>query len=92
MAAEHYPATPAKGDAISGLDASFGPDAKVFHAGTVLNQGRTETAGGRVLCVVGKGADIRVAQAKAYAAVEKIQWRGEFHRRDIGWRAIERLP
>ena len=92
MAAEHYPASPAKGDAIEGLDADFGPNAKVFHAGTALREGKAVTAGGRVLCVVGKGMDIRAAQAAAYAAVGKIQWRGEFHRRDIGWRAIARLP
>jgi len=92
MAAEHYPASPAKGDAIAGLDADFGCDAKVFHAGTALKDGQVLTAGGRVLCVVGKGSDIRAAQAAAYAAIEKISWRGEFHRGDIGWRAIARLP
>ena len=92
MAAEHYPNTPAKGDVIDGLDADFGTQAKVFHAGTTLTDGKAVTAGGRVLCVVGKGADIRVAQSAAYAAVKKIRWRGEFHRSDIGWRAIERLP
>ena len=92
MAAEHYPATPAKGDVIEGLDADFGRYAKVFHAGTALGDGQAVTAGGRVLCVVGKGADIRAAQAAAYEAVEKIHWRGEFHRSDIGWRAIARLP
>ena len=91
MAAEHYPATPAKGDVIHGLDTAFGADAKVFHAGTTLKDGAVTTSGGRVLCVVGKGADIRAAQAAAYAAVEKIHWRGEFHRKDIGWRAIARL-
>jgi len=92
MAAEHYPATPAKGDAIHGLDADPGPEAKVFHAGTTLDaEGQVVTSGGRVLCVVGSGADIRAAQAAAYAAVAKIHWRGEFHRSDIGWRAIARL-
>jgi len=91
MAAEHYPATPAKGDVITGLDTAFGSKAKVFHAGTSLQDGQAVTAGGRVLCVVGKGVDIRAAQAAAYAAVDQINWRGEFHRRDIGWRAIARL-
>ena len=90
MAAEGYPGTVAKGDAITGLDADFGSQAKVFHAGTAEKDGAVVSAGGRVLCVVGKGADIRTAQANAYAAVEKIRWRGEFHRRDIGWRAFDR--
>ncbi len=91
MAAEHYPGTPAQGDVIHGLAADYGPNAKVFHAGTALKDGQAVTSGGRVLCVVGKGTDIRAAQAAAYAAVEQISWRGEFHRRDIGWRAIARL-
>ena len=89
MAAEHYPATPAKGDVIHGLDARFA-NAKVFHAGTASQNGEVVTSGGRVLCVVGKGADIRAAQAAAYEAIQGISWRGEFHRNDIGWRAIAR--
>lgn len=92
MAAEHYPATPTKGDAITGLDTDFGPAAKVFHAGTALKDGHVVTSGGRVLCVVGKGDTIAEAQNAAYAAVAHIHWRGEFHRSDIAWRAIARLP
>jgi phosphoribosylamine--glycine ligase len=90
MAAEGYPGPIAKGDAIQGLDADFGADAKVFHAGTSEKDGAVVSTGGRVLCVVGRGADIRAAQAAAYAAVAKISWRGEFHRNDIGWRALAR--
>ncbi|MDP3858972.1 MAG: phosphoribosylamine--glycine ligase [Stagnimonas sp.] len=92
MAAEGYPGPIAKGDAIHGLDADFGAQAKVFHAGTADQDGAVVSTGGRVLCVVGKGADLRTAQAAAYAAVDKIHWRGEFHRRDIGWRAFDRKP
>ena len=89
MAAEHYPGTPAKGDVISGLDDDYA-NAKVFHAGTSQKAGAVVSSGGRVLCVVGKGADIRSAQKAAYEAVKGIHWRGEFHRSDIGWRAIAR--
>ena len=89
MAAEGYPGSIAKGDAISGLDASFA-DAKVFHAGASEQDGKVVTSGGRVLCVVGRGADIRTAQRRAYGAMTQITWRGEFHRHDIGWRAIAR--
>ncbi|TXH04658.1 MAG: phosphoribosylamine--glycine ligase [Nevskiaceae bacterium] len=89
MAAEGYPGPVAKGDAITGLDADFG-DAKVFHAGTAEANGRIVTSGGRVLCVVARGANIRAAQRNAYEAVQKIHWRGEQHRRDIGWRAVAR--
>ena len=90
MAAEGYPGPIAKGDVIDGLDADFGAQAKVFHAGTADQNGAVVSAGGRVLCVVGKGADLRTAQAAAYAAVDRIHWRGEFHRKDIGWRAFDR--
>ncbi|MBD8524934.1 phosphoribosylamine--glycine ligase [Pseudomarimonas arenosa] len=91
MAAEHYPGTPASGDQILGLNTDLGPDAKVFHAGTATDaEGQVITAGGRVLCVCALGSDIADAQQRAYAAVDKISWRGEFHRSDIGWRAVRR--
>ena len=90
MAAEHYPATPSTGDAISGLNTPFAQDTKVFHAGTKQDGTRIVTSGGRVLCVCALGSDVADAQAHAYAAVAQIGWRGEFHRSDIGWRAIAR--
>jgi phosphoribosylamine--glycine ligase len=92
MAAEHYPETPASGDAIAGLDAPAASDTKVFHAGTRFDDSqRVVTSGGRVLTVCALGNDIGGAQRRAYAEVAKISWRGEFHRRDIGWRAIARV-
>ena len=48
------------------------------------------SAGGRVLCVAALGESVSAAQANAYAGVEAIHWASEFHRSDIGWRAIER--
>ena len=90
MAAEHYPATPSTGDAISGLNTPFAQDTKVFHAGTKQDGTRIVTSGGRVLCVCALGSDVADAQAHAYAAVAQIGWRGEFHRSDIGWRANAR--
>ena len=51
---------------------------------------RIVTSGGRVLCVCALGSDVADAQTHAYAAVSQIGWRGEFHRSDIGWRAIAR--
>ena len=90
MAAEHYPASPAKDDAINGLG-NVPAGVKVFHAGTRLQAGEVLTSGGRVLCVVGLGDDIIDAQQQAYEGVEAIRWRGEHHRNDIGWRAIARL-
>ena len=90
MAARPYPDTPVTGEPISGLDAV--PDgAKVFHAGTTLDaQGNVLSAGGRVLCVAALGDSVGDAQRRAYAGVDAIHWANEFHRSDIGWRAIER--
>ena len=90
MAARPYPETPVTGEVISGLDA-VPPTAKVFHAGTALDAaGNVLSAGGRVLCVAALGESVSAAQANAYAGVEAIAWASEFHRSDIGWRAIER--
>ena len=90
MAAENYPGTPRMGDAISGLGANPGYGAKVFHGGTALKDGKVVTAGGRVLCACAMGDTVAEAQQRAYLAVANIDWEGEFHRHDIGWRAIAR--
>jgi phosphoribosylamine--glycine ligase len=88
MAAEGYPGTPAKGGAIGGIDAAEATGAKVFHAGTALADGRLVANGGRVLNVTARGATIAEAQARAYRAVDVIDWPDGFCRRDIGWRAV----
>src|SRR5690606_15006681 len=90
MAAEGYPGTPRTGDVISAWDAPDVPGTKVFHAGTKLEGDHAVTAGGRVLCVCALGDTVAEAQQRAYAEVAGISWPGEFHRHDIGWRAIER--
>ena len=91
MAAANYPGTPRAGDVIHGLDSALPVGSKVFHAGTTLDaSGDVLTSGGRVLCVCALGDDVAQAQSRAYVAVENIRWDGEFHRNDIGWRAIER--
>jgi phosphoribosylamine--glycine ligase len=90
MAAEGYPGTPRTGDVIGSWDAPEVDDVKVFHAGTKIEGDHVVTAGGRVLCVCALGDSVADAQHKAYEAVAGISWHGEFHRHDIGWRAIER--
>ena len=90
MAAGGYPANYEKGRPISGLDGADSPDCKVFHAGTSMENGDVVTSGGRVLCVVGLGDSVSAAQKVAYAGVERIHWQDEFHRDDIGYRAVER--
>src|SRR5690606_37535203 len=90
MAAEGYPGKPRTGDPINSMDAPDLEGTKVFHAGTRLEDGRAVTAGGRVLCVCALGDSVVDAQRRAYAEVAGISWPGEFHRHDIGWRAIAR--
>ncbi|WP_341502142.1 phosphoribosylamine--glycine ligase [Gallaecimonas sp. GXIMD4217] len=89
MAAENYPASPKKGDAISGLDA-VPADVKVFHAGTREQDGQVVTSGGRVLCVTALGDTVSAAQQLAYQGVKAINWDGAFYRSDIAYRAIAR--
>jgi phosphoribosylamine--glycine ligase len=93
MAAAGYPDEPRKGDPIEGLPPSGNPaeaDTLVFHAGTVERDGRVFTSGGRVLCVTGLGDSVKIAQARAYQAIEAIRFDGMQFRRDIGHRAIAR--
>jgi phosphoribosylamine--glycine ligase len=89
MAAKGYPGTPEKGGAIDLGDAEA-EGAKVFHAGTALNDGALVANGGRVLAVTATGMSVIEAQAKAYAAVDKISLPSGFCRRDIGWREVTR--
>ena len=88
LAAAGYPESPKKGDVITGTDAA-NQHGKVFHAGSKLNeQGELVTNGGRVLCVVGLGDDVKHAQTQAYAALENIQFDGMQYRRDIANKAL----
>lgn len=85
MSAKGYPSAPEKGDEISG----YGDvqDAIVFHAGTGVSEGKLVTTGGRVLSVCALDASLVDARAKAYKAVDTIQFRGSHVRRDIGLRS-----
>ena len=90
MAANGYPAEYKKGTSIKGLqNAGKIEDTQIFHAGTLLNkQGDLIANGGRVLGITSLGEDLTMAQKRAYAAVDLIDWTDGFCRRDIGWRAI----
>ena len=90
LAAGGYPDSYAKGDSITGLDAPFEADTKVFHAGTVLDGGQVKTAGGRVLCVCGLGQDLAEARDKVYRAIPAISWDQMQYRRDIGSKGLAR--
>ncbi|HXZ54457.1 MAG TPA: phosphoribosylamine--glycine ligase [Burkholderiales bacterium] len=87
IAASGYPDSPKKGDAVTGLSAAE-DDLRVFHSGTVIRNGTLVTSGGRVLCVTALGDTIRMAQRRAYEAVERIRFEGMQYRRDIGHRAL----
>jgi phosphoribosylamine--glycine ligase len=91
MAAKGYPGRYETGSAIGGLDEARAlPGVEIFHAGTALKDGKLVANGGRVLNVTALGKSVKEAQARAYAAVDKIDWPDGFCRRDIGWRAVER--
>ncbi|WP_213994029.1 phosphoribosylamine--glycine ligase [Sodalis sp. dw_96] len=90
LAAGGYPAGYRAGDEITGLPAQEVEGEKVFHAGTVLKEGKVLTQGGRVLCVTALGDTVADAQARAYVGVRAIHWQDGFYRTDIGYRAIER--
>ncbi|MYN02336.1 phosphoribosylamine--glycine ligase [Pseudoduganella sp. DS3] len=89
LAAAGYPDAPLKGAHIHGIPAET-TDAVTFHAGTTDDaDGKLVTSGGRVLCVVGLGDNIKMAQKQAYEAVDKIGFEGVQFRRDIGWRGLK---
>lgn len=90
IASRGYPGSYETGAVIHGLDQDFGPNIKVFHAGTKLQGGETLTNGGRVLCTVALATSVSEAHELAYNAVANIGWDGAFYRRDIGYRAIAR--
>jgi len=91
MAAKGYPGNYAKGSAIEGLDAAAAVEGvEIFHAGTNAEGGRIVANGGRVLNVSALGKTVAEAQARVYAAVDRIRWPDGFCRRDIGYRAVAR--
>ncbi len=89
MAAGGYPFDYKKGAAINGLGDERA-DTKVFHAGSIEVEGEIRTNGGRVLCVVGIGDDVKSAADCAYERVATISWDQLYYRRDIGHRAMNR--
>lgn len=91
MAAKGYPDAYQKGSIIRGVEAASKlPGVEIFHAATARRDGRLVAEGGRVLDVTALGATVSEARARAYAAVDRIDWPGGFCRRDIGWRAVAR--
>ena len=90
LASGGYPGHYEKGQEIHGLADAEAMGALVFHAGTAMKGGKLVTNGGRVLGVVGRGADISSAVDAAYAAAAKISFKDAYYRKDIAHRALER--
>ncbi|HVY84943.1 MAG TPA: phosphoribosylamine--glycine ligase [Caulobacterales bacterium] len=89
-AANGYPDQPLVGSAIRGLaQAQTIEGVEVFIAGAKRDDdGLLRASGGRVLNVTAIGDTLAQATARAYAAIDLIDWPGGFCRRDIGWRAL----
>ncbi len=92
LAAPGYPGTPVTGEIVQGIDEAEALEGvTVFHAGTRRDpNGTLRSAGGRVLNVVGRGATVAEARARAYAGVACIGWPGAQVRTDIAARAMDR--
>ncbi len=91
VAAKGYPGIPAKGGSIEGIDAAQSvPGVTIFHAGTVIADGRLIASGGRVLAVTAVATSLAEARERAYRAIDRIAFADGFWRRDIGWRELER--
>jgi phosphoribosylamine--glycine ligase len=92
VAAKGYPGTPKRGGTIDGVElAEREPGVTVFHAGTARHaSGALLAGGGRVLAVTAVADTLANARARAYRGVDAIDFADGFHRRDIGWRELER--
>ncbi|WP_372780210.1 phosphoribosylamine--glycine ligase [Litorivivens sp.] len=90
LAAGGYPGSYEKGKVISLPDEAGDTSAKIFHAGTALQDEQVVTSGGRVLCATALGHSVTEAQQKVYQLTAKIAWDGVFYRKDIAYRAIAR--
>ncbi|MGA2415749.1 MAG: phosphoribosylamine--glycine ligase [Candidatus Sulfotelmatobacter sp.] len=91
MASGGYPGTYDVGKNIVGLrQAAAVEGVKVFHAGTSTRDGEFFTAGGRVLGVSARAAELETAVARAYKACERIRFDGAHYRKDIAARALKK--
>jgi phosphoribosylamine--glycine ligase len=91
VAARGYPGIPASGGLIREIEAAEQVEGvTVFHAGTALADQALVANGGRVLAVTAVADTFANARARAYRAVDQIDFADGFHRRDIGWRELER--
>jgi len=88
IASEGYPETYKSNKEIN-INENKNQDAKLFHAGTKYENEKIITAGGRVFCATALGNDLKEAQENAYNLVQKVEFEGAFHRKDIGFKGIK---
>ncbi|HEX8841406.1 MAG TPA: phosphoribosylamine--glycine ligase [Sphingomicrobium sp.] len=91
VAARGYPGAPASGGLIREIEAAEQVEGvTVFHAGTAIGEQGLVAKSGRVLAVTAVAESFANARARAYRAVDQIDFADGFHRRDIGWRELSR--
>ena len=82
LASEGYPESYEKGDTISNLEEKN--NSQIFHAGTINEDEKVKSNGGRVIACTGEGETIDEALENSYYLADKINWRNKYYRRDIG--------
>ena len=82
LASEGYPESYDKGDVISNLEEKN--NSQIFHAGTINEDEKVKSNGGRVIACTGEGETIDEALENSYYLADKITWRNKYYRRDIG--------
>ena len=82
LASEGYPESYEKGDIISNLEEKN--NSQIFHAGTINEDKKVKSNGGRVIACTGEGETIAEALENSYYLADKITWRNKYYRRDIG--------
>ena len=82
LASEGYPESYDKGDVISNLEVKN--NSQIFHAGTINEDEKVKSNGGRVIACTGEGETIDEALENSYYLADKITWRNKYYRRDIG--------
>ena len=82
LASEGYPESYEKGDTISNLEEKN--NSQIFHAGTINEDKKVKSNGGRVIACTGEGETIDEALENSYYLADKITWRNKYYRRDIG--------
>lgn len=89
LVADGYPGHYDKGSIIPAIkEIQANTDHKLFHAGTLLDQGNIVTNGGRVLCATALGDSYQEAQKAAYVLAHRAAWDGAYYRTDIGYKAL----